>query len=286
VANPRRMDAVSDSNFSYWHSATFNNDGTKLLFSDEWGGGGQPKCRATDKHEWGADAIFTLVDNRMTFQSYYKMSAPQTPFENCVAHNGSLIPIPGRDVMVQAWYQGGISVFDWTDPAHPKEIAFFDRGPVDSTKMGDAGSWSAYSYNGVIVSSEIGRGLDIFELRPSGLISQNEIDAAKLVHLEYFNAQDQPKIFWPANFAVARAYLDQVARSNGLAPDRPAATRTALARAERLSGVQRREALLQLATQLDGGAQGAPAEAKLRTLTAEVRDLAGQGAAAGAGADR
>src|SRR5881397_1525979 len=153
VANPKRMDAVSDSNFSYWHSATFNNDGTKLLFSDEWGGGGQPKCRATDKHEWGADAIFTLADNRLKFQSYYKMSAPQTQFENCVAHNGSLIPIPGRDVMVQAWYQGGISVFDWTDPAHPREIAFFDRGPMDSTKLVGAGSWSAYWYNGYIYSS-------------------------------------------------------------------------------------------------------------------------------------
>ena len=285
VANPKRMDAVSDSNFSYWHSATFNNDGTKLLFSDEWGGGGQPKCRATDKHEWGADAIFTLADNRMTFQSYYKMTAPQTQFENCVAHNGSLIPIPGRDVMVQAWYQGGISVFDWTDPAHPKEIAFFDRGPVDSTKMADGGSWSAYWYNGVIVSSEIARGLDIFELKPSGFISQNEIDAAKLVHLEYFNTQDQPKFVWPASFVVARAYLDQVARSNGLAPDRLAATRTALARAERLSGNERREVLLQLATQLEGDAQGAP-QGTLRTLATEVRDLAGTGAGAGGGAER
>ena len=285
VANPKRMDAVSDSNFSYWHSATFNNDGTKLLFSDEWGGGGQPKCRATDKHEWGADAIFTLADNRMTFQSYYKMTAPQTQFENCVAHNGSLIPIPGRDVMVQAWYQGGISVFEWTDPAHPKEIAFFDRGPVDSTKMADGGSWSAYWYNGVIVSSEIARGLDIFELKPSGFISQNEIDAAKLVHLEYFNTQDQPKFLWPASFVVARAYLDQVARSNGLAPDRLAATRTALARAERLSGNERREVLLQLATQLEGDAQGAP-QGTLRTLATEVRDLAGTGAGAGGGAER
>src|SRR5439155_1110316 len=282
VAHPKRIGAVADSNFSYWHSATFNNDGTKLLFSDEWGGGGQPKCRATDKPQWGADAIFTLVHDTMTFQSYYKMSAPQTPFENCVAHNGSLIPIPGRDVMVQAWYQGGISVFDWTDPAHPQEIAFFDRGPVDSTKMEDGGSWSAYWYNGVIVSSEISRGLDIFELTPSGFISQNEIDAAKLVQLEYLNTQDQPKFVWPASFTVARAFLDQVARSNGLAPERLAATRTALARAERLSGVQRREALLQLATQLDGDAQGAPG--RLRTLAAEVRDLAGAGA--GAGADR
>src|SRR5689334_14160289 len=214
--NPKRIYAVSDSNFSYWHSATFNNDGTKLLFSDEWGGGGQPKCRATDPKEWGADAIFTLADRKLTFGGYYKMPAPQTPQENCVAHNGSLIPIPGRDVMVQAWYQGGISVFDWTDAAHPKEIAFFDRGPVDSTKMVGAGEWSAYWYNGIIVGSEIARGLDIFELKPSGFISQNEIDAAKSVRLDYFNTQDQPKFVWPASFVLARAYVDQLARSSGL----------------------------------------------------------------------
>jgi hypothetical protein len=212
AANPRRIAAVADSNFSYWHSATFNNDGTKLLFSDEWGGGGQPKCRATDKPEWGADAIFTVNNGALQFQSYYKMPAAQTPFENCVAHNGSLIPIPGRDVMVQAWYQGGISVFDWTDPAHPREIAYFDRGPMDSTKMVGAGSWSAYWYNGHIVSSEIARGLDILDLKPSGFISQNEIDAARLVHLDYLNVQGQPKLVWPASFVVARAYLDQLAR--------------------------------------------------------------------------
>ncbi|MEP6688858.1 MAG: hypothetical protein ABJC36_10965, partial [Gemmatimonadales bacterium] len=202
-ANPKRIGAVSDSNFSYWHSATFNNDGTKILFSDEWGGGGQPKCRATDKHEWGADAIFTLADRTMQFGSYYKMPAPQTIYENCVAHNGSLIPIPGRDVMVQAWYQGGISVFDWTDAANPKEIAFFDRGPVDSTRMGNGGSWSVYWYNGVMVSSEISRGLDIFELAPSGFISRNELDAAKTVHLDYLNTQGQPKLVWPPSFALA-----------------------------------------------------------------------------------
>src|SRR5215204_1777744 len=177
-AHPKRLAATSDSNFSYWHSASFNNTGSKLLFSDEWGGGSQPKCRATDKREWGADAIFTIANRQqLQFQSYYKLPAPQTAQENCVAHNGSLIPIPGRDVMVQAWYQGGLSVFDWTDPKHPKEIAFFDRGPVDSTEMGSGGYWSTYWYNGVIVSSEISRGLDIFELKPSGFISQNEIDA-------------------------------------------------------------------------------------------------------------
>ncbi len=274
VAHPRRLAAVADSNFSYWHSATFNNDGTKLLFSDEWGGGGQPKCRATDKPQWGADAIFTVAHDTMAFQSYYKMPAPQTQFENCVAHNGSLIPIPGRDVMVQAWYQGGISVFDWTDPAHPKEIAYFDRGPMDSTKMEGAGSWSAYWYNGVIVSSEIARGLDIFALQPSGFISQNEIDAAKLVHLDYLNVQGQPKLIWPASVVVARAYLDQLTRSNGLAPEKVTATKTALARAEKLSGSPRRDALAQLATQLNADAPGAGDPAKVRTLAAAVLDLA------------
>ena len=288
VSHPKRIGAVADSNFSFWHSATFNNDGTKLLFTDEWGGGGQPRCRATDKYEWGADAIFTLSGDTMRFQSYYKMPAPQTPNENCVAHNGSLIPIPGRDVMVQAWYQGGISVFDWTDAAHPKEIAYYDRGPMDSTKFVGAGSWSAYWYNGYIVSSEIARGLDILELQPSGFLSQNEIDAAKLVHFDYLNVQDQPKLVWPASFVVARAYLDQLARSNGLAPDKVAAARSALARAERLSGPQRRDALTQLATQLNPDSRGGPVvvvggvpidsravdQAKLGALAATVQDLA------------
>ena len=274
VANPRRIAAVADSNFSYWHSATFNNDGTKILFSDEWGGGGGPKCRATDKREWGADAIFTLQGNTMVFQSYYKMPAAQTVNENCVAHNGSLIPIPGRDIMVQAWYQGGISVFDWTDAAHPKEIAFFDRGPVDSTTMGSGGSWSAYWYNGVIVSSEISRGLDILELTPSEYISQNEIDAARLVRLTYFNTQDQPKLTWPANAAVARAYLDQLARNNGLASGKVSSARSTLTRAERLSGQPRRDALTQLAMQLNSDALGAGDPTKVRLLIAAVQDLA------------
>ncbi len=274
VANPKRIGAVADSNFSYWHSATFNNDGTKILFSDEWGGGLQPRCRVTDKYEWGADAIFTLVNNTMTFKSYYKVAAPQTPNENCVAHNGSLIPIPGRDIMVQGWYQGGISVFDWTDPQHPMEIAYFDRGPMDSTKLVGAGSWSAYWYNGYIVSSEIARGLDLFALQPSGFISQNEIDAAKLVHFDYLNVQDQPKLVWPTSFVVPRVYLDQLARSNGLTPDKVSAARNALARAERLSGQQRRDALTELATQLNSDSQGAIDQTRVRTLAAAVTDLA------------
>jgi len=272
--HPTRIGAVADSNFSYWHSATFNNDGTKILFTDEWGGGLQPRCRPTDKPEWGADAIFTLSGTTMTFQSYYKLPAPQTANENCVAHNGTLIPVPGRDIMVQGWYQGGISVFDWTDPAHPKEIAYFDRGPMDSTKLVGAGSWSAYWYNGYIVSSEISRGLDVVELQPSGFISQNEIDAARLIHFDYLNAQDQQKLVWPPSFVVARAYLDQLARSNGLAPDKVSAARGALARAERLSGLDRRDALARLATQLNADAQGAADQAKARTLAAAVTDLA------------
>ena len=273
VANPKRIGAAADENMSFWHSATFNNDGTKILFSDEWGGGSQPRCRDTDKQVWGADALFTLVDNKMTFKSYYKMPAAQTSFENCVAHNGSLIPIPGRDVMVQAFYQGGLTVFDWTDVANPKEIAYFDRGPMDSTKLVMAGSWSAYWYNGLIYSSEIARGLDVFELTPSGWLSQNELDAAKTVHLDYLNAQDQPKLVWPASFPLVRAYLDQLTRSKGLAPARISAARTALASAEQMTGGQRKNALSALAFELAKEPAGSDA-AKVKLLTAAVKDLA------------
>jgi len=276
-AHPRRIGAVSDSNFSYWHSATFNNDGTKILFSDEWGGGGQPKCRSFDKPEWGADAIFTLVNGKMQFQSYYKMMAPQTPLENCVAHNGSLIPIPGRDIMVQSWYQGGISIFDWTDAAHPKEIAFFDRGPVDAKEQGNAGTWSAYWYNGYIYSSEIGRGLDVLELVPGGTISANEIAAAKLVHFDYFNTQDQPKITWPASFAVARAYVDQLERGNGLSAERVKAVRAELDKAEKSQGAARRDALTHLATSLGQDASMSTDRAKVQQLTGVVTNLANMG---------
>jgi hypothetical protein len=273
-AHPVRMDAASDSNFSYWHSATFNNDGTKVLFSDEWGGGGQPKCRSFDRREWGADAIFTLADGKMRFQNYYKLPAAQTSQENCVAHNGSLIPIPGRDVMVQAWYQGGISVFDWTDARHPKEIAFFDRGPVDSTRMTMGGSWSAYWYNGHIVSSEIARGLDIFELLPSAYLTRNEIDAANSVHFDYFNTQGQPKLVWPPSFSLARAYVDQLERSNGLGAARIASIRQTLANAENVSGARRVDTLSQLATQVDADVSGSRDPSKVRMLASSVKDLA------------
>jgi hypothetical protein len=272
-ANPKRIDAVADSNFAYWHSATFNNDGTKILFSDEWGGGGAPKCRATDPKEWGADAIFTVENNKMHFQSYYKLPSVQTSLENCVAHNGSLIPIPDRDVMVQAWYQGGISIFDWTDAANPKEVAYFDRGPSDSTRQGPGGVWSVYWYNGYMYSSEIARGLDITDLQPSPYISENEILAAKTVKFPYFNTQGQPKLVWPASFALACAYTDQLERNHGLAPERLSATRAAIARAEGSSGEARRAALTSLAADLNRDAASAGDPAKVRKLAGAVSDL-------------
>jgi hypothetical protein len=272
--HPVRIDAVADANMSFWHSATFNNDGTKLLFSDEWGGGGQPRCRETDKLEWGSDALFTIENNKLKFHSYYKLPAPQTSLENCVAHNGSLIPIPGRDIMVQSWYQGGLSVFDWTDIDHPKEIAFFDRGPVDGTRMAMGGTWSAYWYNGVIVSSEIARGLDIYELVASGLITENELAAAKTVRMPYWNTQDQQKLVWAPSFVVARSYVDQLERSKGLAADVLTSTRSALANAERRSGNERKTALTTLASQLTGAAGSSSDSAKVQMLAKTVTELA------------
>lgn len=275
VANPRRVYAAADSNFAFWHSATFSNDGSKVLFTDEWGGGSQPRCRETDKYEWGADAIFTRDGDRLDFRSYFKMPAAQTAQENCVAHNGSLIPIPGREVMVQGWYQGGIDVFDWTDPENPVEIAYFDRGPMDTTKLVSAGSWSVYWYNGYIYSSEIARGLDVFELQPSAWISQNEIDAAKTVRFDYLNAQEQRKMVWPASFSLARAYLDQLERAGGLAADRIAHAREELERAERTSNGDRPGVLDALASTLESDARDARDRDKVGLLIGVVRDLAG-----------
>jgi hypothetical protein len=273
-ANPKRIGAVADSNFSFWHSATFSNDGSKILFTDEWGGGTAPRCRSTDKYEWGADAIFTLSGNQMTFKSYYKMPAVQTSEENCVAHIGSLIPIPGRDVMVQGWYQGGGSVCDYTAINPPKEIPFFDRGPLDASRLMTGGSWSAYWYNGVIVSSEIARGLDIFELLPSAFISANELAAAKSVHFDYLNAQGQPHLSWPASFSVVRSYVDQLARGNGMAADKIAAIRADLDRAEQASGVVRRTALTTLSARVSGEAGSATDSVRARALVAEIDRLA------------
>ena len=234
--NPKRLDAVNDPNYSYWHSASFSNDGKKVVFTDEWGGGLGARCRANDPNKWGANALFRLTDNKLSFASYYKMPAAQGDSENCVAHNGSLIPIPGRDIKVQAWYQGGISIMDFTDVERPVEIAYFDRGPIDPKMLILAGSWSAYWYNGHIYSSEIARGLDIFELTPSKNLSQNEIDAAKSVRVDELNVQNQQKIEWPRQHVVAKAYVDQLERSQALPADRIAALRKAIQRSEQGEG--------------------------------------------------
>jgi len=231
--HPKRVDAVNDPNYSYWHSASFSNDGTKVVFTDEWGGGLGARCRANDPNKWGADAIFGLKDDKLTFENYYKMPAAQGDTENCVAHNGSLIPVPGRDIEVQAWYQGGISIVDFTDPAHPSEIAYFDRGPIDPKALVLGGDWSAYWYNGYIYASEIARGLDVFELTPSKFLTQNEIDAAKTVRVSELNVQNQQKIEWPEKLVVAKAYVDQLSRSQALPPDKIAALQKALQGAER-----------------------------------------------------
>jgi len=230
--NPVRLDQVVDKNFAYWHSATFNHDGTKVIFTDEWGGGSRPRCRQTDQPTWGADAIFEIVDRKLRFASYYKMPAPQTDQENCVAHNGSLIPVPGRDIMVQAWYQGGVSIFDFTDSTHPVEIAYFDRGPLDPKQLILGGYWSTYWYNGAIYGSEISRGVDVFRLKPSDVLTQHEIDAAKSIQSDEMNTQVQKKIVWPATFAVTMAYVDQLTRSKGIQPQRVKAVRSAMERAD------------------------------------------------------
>jgi hypothetical protein len=272
--NPKRIAEVSDPNMSYWHSATFNNDGTKVIFTDEWGGGAAPKCLASDPRDWGADAIFTLSpEHVLHLASYYKLRAPQSEFENCVAHNGSLIPVPGRDILVQAWYQGGMSVYDFTDAAHPQEIAYFDRGPVDGSKLVQGGQWSAYWYDGYIYGSEIARGLDILELEPSQYLTQNEIDAAKLVQFTTSNPSDQQKLTWPASFVVARAYLDQLQRDNGLTGDQLSHITADLDAAEHLEGMKQHAALQAVAKLVEGDGKHATDLPRVRLLLATVRGL-------------
>ena len=233
-SNPERLDQVIDPGFAYWHSATFNNDGTKVIFTDEWGGGGRPRCRALDPLDWGADAFYDIVDGKLEFRSHYKMPAPQTDTENCVAHNGSLIPVPGRDIFVQAWYQGGVSVVDFTDSTNPVEIAFFDRGPLDEDELITAGYWSTYWYGGYIYGTEIARGLDVFALNPSDYLTENEIAAASLQEANLtVNAQTQVQAVWPAVPVVARAYIDQLQRSNVISNDQLQQLDSVLSEAER-----------------------------------------------------
>ena len=237
-ANPVRLDAVSDPNFSYWHSATFNNDGTKVIFTDEWGGGTSARCRATDQPQWGADALFDIVDGKLQFASYYKLPAVQTTQENCVAHNGSIVPVPGRDILVQAWYQGGVSVIDFTDTANPVEIAYLDRGPIDepnATGLNLGGFWSTYWYNGNVLGSEIARGFETLALTPSAMMSANEIAAAGEIQLSEFNAQLQTTLVHAPSFAVVRSYVDQGERAGTLTDKALSEVRRHLDKAEELA---------------------------------------------------
>jgi hypothetical protein len=271
-ANPVRTKEVSDPNFAYWHSATFNNDGTKVVFTDEWGGGMAPNCKATDPRNWGANAIFDIVGGELKLGSYYKLPAPQSATENCVAHNGSIIPVPGRDIMVQAWYQGGISVYDFTDTKNPVEIAYFDRGP-QHTNLALGGHWSAYWYNGNIYASEITRGLDVLTLTASDQLTQNEIDAAKSARLATFNPQTQTRLTWPASFVVARAYVDQLKRGNGMTATQATTISRELDRIEKLpSGSGRNQALTRLAGTVSGTTS--TDTRRINLLAGTLRDLA------------
>jgi hypothetical protein len=277
--NPVRIDEVMDPNFSFWHSATFSNDGGKVVFTDEWGGGTAPRCRASDPPSWGANAIFTRSAEGMRLAGYYKLPVPQTETENCVAHNGSLIPVPGRDLMVQAWYQGGLSVMDFTDPENPIEIAFFDRGPLSQEMLFTGGFWSTYWYNGRIYGAEIQRGVDVFRLTPSELLSEAEIAAAELVRMEQFNAQLQPRFTWPAAAPVARAYLDQMVRSGRILSARADELDALLGRVERGSvpAAELRQAAARLdsdAEAIRAGTLGGDAE-RLARIAEVLRGIAG-----------
>ena len=270
--HPKRLDAVNDPNYSYWHSASFSNDGSKVVFTDEWGGGLGARCRPNDPNKWGADAIFHLKDNKLSMASYYKLPAAQGDSENCVAHNGSLIPVPGRDIEVQGWYQGGISVVDFTDAAHPFEIAYFDRGPIDPKTLILGGEWSAYWYNGNIYGSEIARGLDILQLTPTKFLTQNEIDAAKTVHVSELNVQNQQKIQWPSQLIVAKAYVDQLERSQTLPANKIAELRKAIQDAESSKmNKGKLKRLAKMAPSLDKiGDAASPADANRLHALAEI----------------
>ncbi len=276
--NPVRLDQVVDASFAYWHSATFNIDGTKVIFTDEWGGGTRPRCRESDPLAWGADAIFDIIDRKMHFRSYFKPPAPQSELENCVAHNGSIIPVPGRDIMVQGWYQGGISVFDFTDSAKPIEIAFFDRGPIDANQLVLAGHWSAYWNNGFVYGSEIGRGVDVLRLKASEHLSQNEIEAAELVRIGEVNIQRHRRVVWPDTSAVARAYLDQLGRSKAVAPDRAGAVKAALDKADGGATAAAPGELDALATEVERDGAGASERdaARIESLAATLRGIAAE----------
>ena len=296
ISNPEkpvRLAAQAEANFSVWHTAVFSNDGSKVVFTDEWGGGTAPMCQASSMMEMGGNTILTIgADKKYTQHSYFKIPTAQSAQENCVSHNGGLVPVPGRDIMVQGWYQGGVDVMDFSDADHPKELAYFDRGPIDPPPGADVpapaagaggrrggggtigGSWGAYYWNGLIYSSELDRGFDIFELVPSANLSANEIAAAKLVTMTEYNPQSQPHIVWPAAFPVVRSYLDQLVRNNGLAASRTAAIGIALDAAEQKSGKARGAALTALAKDVDGDVSGAKDSARVRTMAEAIKALA------------
>ena len=291
---PVRLDAISDTTFSLWHTAVFSNDGKKVVFTDEWGGGTGPMCQATSMMQQGGNTTLEITADRKFKQGgYFKPNFSQTAQENCVSHNGGLIPVPGRDVMTQGWYQGGIDVIDFTDPNKPVEIGYFDRGPIDnpppidqgppSTAAGGrggaprsttGGSWGSYYFNGYIYSSEIARGLDVVELTPTAELSANEIAASKLIKWDAYNPQSQPKIEWPAAYPVVRSYVDQLQRKNGLAAARITAINAALDASEKQSGAARKAALTKLGAEVDKDVAGAQDSAKVKTLAAEIRKLA------------
>ena len=287
---PVRLDARADTNFSLWHTAVFSNDGRKVVFTDEWGGGVGPMCQKTSMMEMGGNTILTIDSKRKyTQHAYYKIPTAQSAQENCVSHNGGLVPIPGRDIMVQGWYQGGISVMEFTDPDHPRELAYFDRGPIDPPSAQDTaaadpeeeimrhtlgGSWGAYYWNGYIYSSELDRGFDVLELMPGDEFSKNELEAAKLVHMNQYNPQSQPKIVWPPAFVVVRAYLDQLVRDKGLAGERTTAIASALDAAEKESGSARSRSLSALAAQVDRDVKDASDQARVKEMSAAIKALA------------
>ncbi|HEV8198053.1 MAG TPA: hypothetical protein VGP87_15505 [Gemmatimonadales bacterium] len=282
--HPVRLDARADTNFSLWHTAVFSNDGKKVVFTDEWGGGTQPMCQATSMMEMGGNTTLTIgADRKYTQHSYFKIPSSQTAQENCVSHNGGLVPVPGRDIMVQGWYQGGISLIDFTDPDHPFEIGYFDRGPADPPPApGDTakgrgtigGSWGAYYWNGYVYSSELARGFDVLELLPTAQLTANELAAAKLVTMREYNPQSQPRLAWPAAFPVVRSYLDQLTRDRGLSSARITAISNTLGQAERQSGAARRATLEKLAGQVDSNVTGAGDPARVRATAAAIRALA------------
>jgi hypothetical protein len=285
--HPVRLAALTDTNnFQGRHTAGFSNDARKSLWTDEWGGGTGPMCQAGSIMELGGNTIIVeSADNKKMVQhAYFKLPAAQTAQENCVSHNGGLIPVPGRDLYVQGWYQGGIDIMDFTNADHPFEIGYFDRGPIDppadTSKASErsrytiGGSWGAYYWNGWIYSSELDRGFDVLELTPGPQLSANEIAAAKLVTMKEYNPQSQPKLVWPAAFVVVRSYLDQLVRNNGLAADRTTAISTALDAAEKKSGSARATALTTLAKQVDGDANGATDAPRVKMMSGAIKQLA------------